>query len=105
MHSGRSPHDGGQRRRRRVTSYHFALGLAVPSRHGLRGVASHHFSFVLLRRLRHALHGVASQHFAAMILAVPMDNGDMTTSILFICLYKLRLCAAAAPATMERFFF
>ena len=34
-----------------------------------------------------------------------MDNGDMTTSILFICLYKLRLCAAAAPATMERFLF
>ena len=63
-----------------------ALALAVPSRHGLCGVASHHFSFVLLRRLRHALHGVASQHFAATIVAIPMDNGDMTRSILFISL-------------------
>ena len=106
MHSGRSPHDGGQRRRRRVTSYHFALGLAVPSRHGLRGVASHHFALALLRRSRHGLHRVASHHFAATIpshhfaatiVVVAMDSGDMRASI-FFSLLKLRLVAAGAPA-------
>ena len=69
---------------RGVTSHHVALALAVPSRHGLRGVASHHFALVLPRRSRHALHGVASHHFAATIVAIAMDNGDMTTSIFFI---------------------
>ena len=106
MHSGRSPHDGGQRRGRRVTSYHFALGLAVPSRHGLRGVASHHFALALLRRSRHGLHRVASHyfaatiashHFAPTIVVVAMDSGDMRSSN-FFSLLKLRLVAAGAPA-------
>ena len=69
-------------------------------------VASRRIMLLCLpRRLRDALHGVPSHYFAATIVVIAMDNGDMTTSILFICLYKLRLCAAAAPATMERFFF
>ena len=68
-------------------------------------VASRRIMLLCLpRRLRHALHGVPSHDFAATIVVIAMDNGDMTTSILFICLYKLRLCAAAASATMELFF-
>ena len=88
-----------------VASHHFALALAI--RRVMAYVASRRIMLYLLlryrcvmahaasrrimllclpRRLRDGLHGVPSHDFAATIVVIAVDNGDMATSILFICL-------------------